>query len=175
MDAKAQEWQTVRIASDGVDPKDRKLLAFKRLYPVKDYSPLDFTNPHHVAAYAVWKGSQGKTKELLAEMPYVEKDEGLGKAFVTFLEVFGPDLEQFKNTKISLKFEGYALNKDTSVWYYYIVTPESKLLKHSPWVSVHRSRTTGRCALTGIFLYDPNDRKNSEPPKMPDKLIRSSE
>lgn len=155
-----------------IDSKDRSFLTFGKYFEVKEHSSLDFLNPHEVAAHAVWMSSQGQAKELLLQMPHVETDLGLGEAFVTFLKVFGPDLEQFRNDSLKLKFHAYTLNDDTSVWYYYLFNVDGCQLEHTPWVSLHRSRSTGRCALTGIFLYDP---EIGEPGAIPSGLITTLE
>jgi len=104
-------------------------------------------------------------------MGHVEKDADLGKAFLTFLDVFCPDLERFKNKDIHLKFHGYFENEPTTVWYYYLVDAKGKRIEHDSWLSVHRSRANGQCALTGIFLYEPDEGT----PSMPKYLITSKD
>ena len=155
--------------SEQINRNDLPFLKFGSVFTATSPEAVDFTNPHHVARHAVFKCSQGETEQLLAEMGHVEEDPDLGKAFVTFLREFGPDLEQFKDRDLHLKFYGYVLNDPTSVWYYYFVTADGTLLEHKPWVSVHRSRRSGKCALTGIFLHDP---ELPETP-MPDGLVTS--
>ncbi len=155
--------------SERIDQNDLPFLKFGSVLAARSPEALDFTNPHHVARHAIFKCRQGRTEQLLAEMGHVEEDPDLGKAFITFLGEFGPDLEQFKDRDLHLKFHGYDLKEATSVWYYYLVTADGTLLEHKPWVSVHRSRTSGKCALTGIFLHDP---ELPESP-MPDELVTS--
>ena len=153
---------------NSIDPNDRPFLSFGEYFEVKKQSTVDFSNPHETIGHAVWTCSQGQTKELLAEMPHVETDVGLGEAFVTFLGVFGPDLEQFRNDSLKLKFHAYALNDETSVWYYYLCNANGDPLPHSPWVTAHRSRSTAQCAVTGIFLYDADI---GEPGAIPSGLL----
>jgi hypothetical protein len=148
---------------------DSVYLNFGKIFKVAVPRPLSFSNPHDVAQYAVYRCSQGETKQLLAEMEHVEKDIALGKAFITFIREFGPDLERYKGKPIYLKFHGYFINQPTTVWYYYLVDEKGNHLEHDPWISIHRSRSTGMCALTGIFLYEPEDGT----PSMPKGLITS--
>ena len=154
-----------------IDPNDKAYVTFGKVFPVKDYSPLDLTNPHEVTAYSIWKCSQGRTVELLSQISHVEEEEEYGKSFVSYVEMFGPDLVQYINTPLAIKFEGYRLDDDTSVWYYKLTNPSGIPLQHQPWVSSHRSRTTGNCALTGIFLYDPNEEDNFN--SIPDNIVRA--
>ena len=153
-----------------IDPSDMEYISFGEVFPVKDYPSLELTNPHEVSAYAIWKCCQGQTEDLLSQVPHVEKDDQFGKALTTYVEMFGPDLEQYRNVSLAIKFEGYRLDDDSSVWYYHLTNPDGICLQHQPWVSSHRSRTTQRCALTGIFLYDPNE--NIIDP-LPDGIVRS--
>lgn len=155
--------------SERINRNDLPFLKFGSVFAAKSPEALDFTNPHHVARHAVFKCSQGKTEQLLAEMGHVDEDPDLGKAFITFVREFGPDLEEFKDRDLHLKFHGYDLKEPTSVWYYYLVSADGTLFEHRPWVSVHRSRTSGKCALTGIFLHDP---ELPETP-LPDGLVTS--
>ena len=154
-----------------IESNDKVYINFGKIFPVKDYPSLDIRNPHEVTSYAIWKCSHGQTKDLLAKVSHVEKDDKFGKALNTYVEMFGPDLEQYRNVELAIKFEGYRLDKDVSIWYYYLTNSNGVCLKHKPWVSSHRSRTTQRCALTGIFLYDPNNGINDQ---LPDDILRSS-
>ena len=138
-----------------IDGKDRQYLEFGKVLPAQAYADPDFTNPHITVAHAVHRCSRGETLSLLKQMPHVEQDETLGRAFVTFVKEFGPDLERYRDRRVWLRFRAYDLNDATSVWYYYLADSEWRNLPHSPWVSLHRSRSTGLCALTGIFLHDP--------------------
>lgn len=149
---------------------DSAYLTFGKIFRAESPSSLSFSNPHQVAQYAFFRCSNGQTKQLLREMGHVETDSDLGKAFLTFLGDFGPGLERFKGQTIYLQFQGYAVNKTTTVWYYYLVNKAGTHLPHDPWISVHRSSSTGQCALTGIFLYDPKDGT----PPMPKDLITSN-
>ncbi len=153
-----------------IDPCDREYIVFGATFPIKNYLSLDLTNPHKVTAYAIWKCRQGQTDDLLLQVPHVEKKDELGKALTTYVEMLGPDLEQYRNVELAIKFEGYRLDEDTSVWYYHLTKPDGVSLQHQPWVSSHRSRTTRKCALTGIFLYDPNEEINDP---LPEGIIRS--
>ncbi len=150
---------------------DSEYLTFGKIFKVESPQPLSFDNPHQVAQHAFFRCSQGQTKQLLTEMGHVEKDEDLGKSFLTFLDVFCPDLERFKNKDVYLKFHGYFVNKPTTVWYYYLVDDKGKHIEHDSWISVHRSRANGQCALTGIFLYEPEEGT----PSMPKNLITSKD
>jgi len=148
----------VRVSDDSV------YLTFGKVFKVENPSQMSFFNPHKVAQYSFFKCSQGQTNELLNEMTHVEKDTALGESFLTFLREFGPDVEHYKNETVYLKFHGYWKNETTTVWYYYLANESGTLLEHNPWISLHRSIETGRCALTGIFLYYPDeDIDNSMP------------
>jgi hypothetical protein len=135
--------------------------------------PDDFSkyDPHQVAQYSVYLIKEGRTEELLKQIGHVEKDQALGNSFITFLREFGPDLERYKGKNISLKFEGVKEEQDTSVWYYYLVDEQGNTLDDKSWVSLHRSRVDGRCALTGIFLNLP---EFGEPDYMPEGLMKSN-
>jgi hypothetical protein len=134
---------------------DSEYLTFGKIFKVEDPPQMSFFNPHKVAQYAFFSCSQGKTNELLIEMAHVEKDIKLGRAFITYIQEFGQDLERYKDETIYLKFHGYMKNKTTTVWYYYLTDEKGQNFEYSPWISLHRSTKTGRCALTGIFLvYD---------------------
>ena len=159
------------LAQTQTGTPDSVYLTFGKIFRVESIPAISFSNPHQVAQYAFFRCSHGQTKRLLREMGHVESDADLGKAFRTFLDEFGPDLEQFKGQTIYLKFHGYFMNKATSVWYYYLVNKDGLHLPHDPWISVQRSTRTGRCALTGIFLYDPKDGT----PPMPKNLITSND
>jgi len=153
-----------------IDPNDKVYISFGKVFQVKDYPNIELINPHEVTAYSVWKCSQGQTKDMLSQIPHVEKDYELGKALTSFIEMSGPDLEKYRDIPLSIKFEGYWLNDDSSVWYYYLTDPNGICFPHKPWISSHRSRTTHKCALTGIFLYDPNE-EQFDP--LPDYIIRT--
>ena len=100
---------------------DSVYLTFGKVFRAESIPAISFSNPHQVAQYAFFRCSHGQTKQLLREMGHVESDADLGKAFLTFLQEFGPDFERFKGETIYLKFHGYFVNKATSVWYYYLV------------------------------------------------------
>ena len=151
-------------------PPDTDFVGRDGLVPIAVPTAFQYTNPHHVAQYAVFMCMQGKTAQLLREMGHVEKDQELGRAFLTFLREFGPDLERFKGRNLHLKFQGYAPGGDTSVWYYTLVTADGKSLERKPWISLHRSKKSGKCALTGIFLNAEGD----EVQKIPDGLVTSA-
>ena len=153
-----------------INEADLEYLSFGELIPVKDYLSLEPTNPHQVTAHAIWTCSQGQTEALLLEFAHVESNEQAGQILTTYLETFGPDLERFKNVPLAIKLEGYRLNEDSSVWYYYLTSPDGVCLPDQPWVSSHRSRTTQKCALTGIFLPEPGE--NTITP-LPDGIVRT--
>jgi len=159
------------LAQEQVRTPDSVYLTFGKIFRAESIPSPSFSNPHHIAQYAFFRCSNGQTKQLLREMGHVETDADLGKAFLTYVREFGPDLEQFKRQAIYLKFHGYFVNKTITVWYYYLVKKDGAHLAHDPWISVHRSNTTGQCALTGIFLYDPRDGT----PTMPKNLITSND
>ncbi len=101
-------------------------------------------------------------------MGHVQDDKELGKALLAFVKEFGPDLERYKHEQVYVKFHGYSLSNDTSIWYYWLTDEEGKSLKHRPWVSSRRSLRSRQCALTGIFLFDS---EKSPPGPMPKGLI----
>jgi TPR repeat protein len=147
--AKADYWFE-QVRKKQIVP-DSAYFAFNKMFPVEKPSPMSFFSPHKVAQYASFKCSHGATDELLNEMKHVEKDTALGETFLSNLQLFGPDLERYENDRIYLAFYSYAKNRDVSVWYYYLVNEKGEFLEHKPWISLHRSNETGRCALTGIF------------------------
>jgi hypothetical protein len=157
-------------AQGQITTPDSVYLTFGKIFRAELPPSLSFSNPHQVAQYAFFRGSKGQTKQLLREMGQVETDADLGKAFRTFLEEVGPDLIQFKGQTIYLQFYGYAMNKATTLWYYYLVSKDGTHLPHDPWITIHRSPATGQCALTGISLYDPKDGT----PAMPKDLVTSN-
>ena len=161
------------VPKNKVAKEDMPHLSFGKAVEAAAQEKLDWKNPHQVTAYAVWMCRQGKTNDLIKEMGHVQEDVELGKALLSFIKEFGPDLERYKNKEVYLKFHGYFLDKDTSVWYYWLTDKAGKNLEHSPWVSTRRSQRTQRCALTGIFLHDP-DIKDSPGP-MPKGLVTSLE
>jgi hypothetical protein len=110
----------------------------------------------------------GRSKALIEEMGHVQEDAELGKALLTFVKEFGPDLERHRGKELYLKFHGYFLDKDTSVWYYWLTDKAGLPLADSPWVSSRRSLRSERSALTGIFLRE-TDIKDS-PGSMPQGL-----
>ena len=120
-------------------------------------------NPHHIAQYSIFLCKQGFTEKMIEEIGHVEKNETLGKSLIAFLREFGPDLEVFKNKTIFLKFYGYRVGKDTSIWYYYFTDAMGKELPRKPWISVHRSNYDFQCALTGIFLNLPGEEISTIP------------
>jgi len=138
-----------------------------QLIKVERPNVLDRTNPHQVAGFSVELCRSGATKQLVQELSHVEANQDLGRAFITFINEFGPDLERFKDVDLFLKFEGYKDGSNTSVWYYYLVNSNAGQIEHRPWISVHRSKHDGNCALTGIFLND-----SDEVTEMPPDLIR---
>jgi hypothetical protein len=166
---------TVNIAS--VTPSevieiqpDSAFYQFGKTFPVEIPNNLDIHNPHKVAQYSVFLLEQGRTEELLKQIGHVEKDEQLGQSFITFLREFGPDLARYKDKNILLKFSGVNAGKDTSVWYYYLVDNKGNYLDDKSWISLHRSNTDGRCALTGIFLNLP---EYGEAVTMPGDILKS--
>ncbi len=148
---------------------DTEHLAFGHIVEASTKEKPDWKNPHSATAYAIGMCRDGRTKDLIAEMGHVQEDAELGKALLTFVKEFGPDLERYKGKAVYLKFHGYFLDKDTSIWYYWLTDKTGAALEDSPWVSSRRSLRTQRCALTGIFLRDP-DIKGSPGP-MPKGLI----
>ena len=152
-----------------IDPSDVIHLAFGKITEASGTVKPDWRDPHQVSAYAVGMCRQGKTKELMKEMMHVQEDPELGKALLSFVSEFGPDLERYQAKALYLRFHGYSLSKDTSTWYYWLTDRTGEKLKDSPWVSSRRSIKSHRCALTGIFLSDPNIK--DAPGPMPKGLI----
>lgn len=148
---------------------DAGYFQFGLTFKAEPQPQLDRTNPHQVASHVVFFCQSGATERLLKEFNHVEEDAKLGASFRTFIREFGPGLETFKGSPLGLKFEGYQDGKETSVWYYYLVSPDGKNLEHQPWVSLHRSKRNGRCALTGIFLNADGE----EPAEMPTAIKKS--
>jgi len=136
---------------------DSVYFEFSRVFKVE--IPPDFSqkNPHHVAQYSVYMCREGLTNQLIQEIGHVEEDTVLGNIFVSFVRDFGPDLELFKNNSLWLRFEAYADYEDASVWYYYLVDSTGNCLTRNPWISLHRSKSNGKCALTGIFVNLPDE------------------
>ena len=169
---------SARNSAPAVDPvaskskigkEDTAYLSFGKVVETPTREKLDWKNPHHATAYAVWMCRQGKMKDLIKEMGHVQEDAELGKAFLAYITEFGSDLERYTSKEVYLKFHGCVLDKDTSIWYYWLTDKAGKNLEHSPWVSTHRSLRTQQSALTGIFLYDPDIR--DPPGPMPKGLI----
>ena len=161
------------VSRDKVAKEDTPYLSFGKVVEAAAQKKLDWKDPHQVTAYAVWMCRQGRTIELIKEMGHVQEDVELGKVLLSFIKEFGPGLERYKNKAVYLKFHGYFLGEDTSIWYYWLTDQSGRNLEDSPWVSTRRSERTQRCALTGIFLYD-RDIKNSPGP-MPEGLVTSLE
>lgn len=140
----------------GVAP-DADYFQFGRVIKVEQPGIFDRTDPHQIASYSVFLCQSGETKKLLEKFDHVEEDKALGDSFQTFVGEFGPDLEAFKDRTLYLKFHGYFDGKQTSVWYYYLTDRNGEPLARRPWVSLHRSKRDGRCALTGIFVNKPGE------------------
>jgi hypothetical protein len=136
---------------------DSTYLEFGRVYEVEVPQVFSQKNPHQVVQYSVYMCRGGLTDRLLQEITHVEEDTALGNAFVSFVRDFGPALELFKDSSLWLRFEAYADYEDVSVWYYYLVDSTGNCLARNPWVSLHRSRSNGKCALTGIFVNLPDE------------------
>lgn len=165
--------QESAAAKGKIAKSDEALLTFGKVIDAVARDKVDWKHPHQVTVHAVEMCRQGKTTDLIKEMGHVQEDVELGKALLTFIKEFGPDLERYKDQEIRVKFHGYFLDKDTSVWYYWLTDNAGRSLEGSPWVSTRRSLRTERCALTGIFLRDP-DIKDSPGP-MPKGLVTSLE
>jgi hypothetical protein len=155
------------ITAQSFNP-DSDYFSFGKILKVERLASLDLENPHQVAQYSIYLFKEGETERVIKGIGHVEKDIELGRSFNTFVREFGPDLERFKGKSLYLKFEGYREGKDTSVWYY-LVNARGKRLIRGSWISLHRSKTDGRCALTGIFLNTPDN----EISRMPKGLKRS--
>ena len=112
-------------------------------------------NPHQVAQYSIYLCKEGYTAKVIEKIGHVEKDAILGDSLLTFISEFGPDLERFKRKPLFLKFHGYKIGDDTSVWYYYLVDRKGNILINNSFVSIHRSRINHKCALAGIFINLP--------------------
>ena len=158
---------TTRPVATREPAADSEYFSFGAILSVERPEALDMTNPHHIAQYSVHLCRQGQTTKMVQEIGHVEDDKDLGEAFLTFLRDFGPDLEKFKDKDLCLKFHGYKAGKDTSVWYYYLSTPQGNLLERKPFITLHRSNQSKMCALTGIFMALTDD--EDETP-MPDDL-----
>jgi len=142
---------------------DSEYFSFGVILRVQQPESLDNTNPHHIAQYSVHLCKQGQTSKMVNEIGHVEADGELGRAFLSVLKEFGPDLERFKNTEMHLKFHGYNSTAKTSTWYYYLTNAEGKVLDRKPWISLHRSNQSKKCALTGIFPNLPGEEKTPMP------------
>ncbi|MCX5727221.1 MAG: hypothetical protein NT030_08730, partial [Candidatus Saganbacteria bacterium] len=118
---------------------------------------LSQNNPHQVAQYSIYLCKEGNTAKAIKIFGHVEKDARLGEDFLAFISEFGPDLESYKGKPLFLKFHGYSSGDATSVWYYYLVDRKGNNLLNNSWISIHRSRTNRKCALTGIFLNLPGE------------------
>jgi len=163
------------FASDAPNTKvakeDMAYLSFGKVIKAAAQERLDWKSPHQVTAHAVWMCSHGKSRDLIEAMGHVQEDAQLGEAFLDYIAEFGPDLERYKDKEVYLRFHGYVLTGDTSIWYYWLTDRAGNNLEHSPWVSTRRSRRTGRCAMTGIFPHDPDI--EGSPGPMPDGLVTS--
>lgn len=126
-------------------------------------------DPHNVAVYSVQLCRQGDTARLLEELPFVEADAAQGEAFARFVELFGPDLERYQGKNLSLRFVGVRQNEEISVWYYALLDEQGQPLDDHSWITVHRSRADGRCALAGVFVNQAGE----QPVYMPEELITS--
>lgn len=139
------------LATDTVLP-DSAFWSFGPDFPAAVPAGLDATNPHQVAQAAVALCRDGRTDRVLADFPQVEPDSAAGAALETFVEVFCSDLQQYRGCLLSLRFAGVRDGDGVSVWYYYLLDARGEVPPDSSWVSTHRSKRTGRVALTGIFL-----------------------
>ncbi len=151
-----------------VEP-DEAYYDFGVVLPVQMPDPFWRYDPHSVAVYSVQLCRQGDTARLLEQLRYVEQDAARGEAFARFVEVFGPDLERYQSTKISLRFVGVRQGQEVSVWYYALLDDQGQPLDDHSWLSVHRSKVDGRCALAGVFVNEFGE----QPVYMPEDLITS--
>jgi len=144
---------------------DYKYFQFNAILKVEDPLNFDIHNPHTVAQYAFYTCKEGKTQSVIDNLGHIEKDKELGKSFLTFISVFGTDLEKYKGKEIWLKFHGYyeGKNDKPSVWYYYLADRFGKLIEKKSWISLHRSKFSGECALTGIFINTIDDTYSDMP------------
>jgi serine/threonine protein kinase len=157
-----------------VRKQDVPHLTFGKVIQAAAQQKLDWKNPHDVTAYAVWMCCQGKSKDLVKQMGYVQEDADLGESVLSSIKTLvGPDLERYKGKEVYLKFHGYYLGTHTSLWYYWLTDKMGKNLEHSPWVFTHRSHRTQHCALTGLFLTDPENKGSPGP--MPYGLVTALE
>jgi hypothetical protein len=142
----------------GVDRRDLPLLQFGQVFLVPQRATANFYDPHATLVYAIARCISGGTNALLREMSEVEGAKSdLGVALSDFVKEFGPDLQRYKKDRIAVRFLAYRLRETTSVWYYALTDYRGVPLAGRPWLSLHRSRTTGRCALTGIFLSEKGE------------------
>lgn len=150
-------------------PADKLHFQFGVVYKVGKPDDFSLRNPHHVAQYSVYLCKEGLTENLIKEIGHIEEDKELGRCFICVIREFGPDMERYKGNPIGLKFVGYKEGKDTSVWYYYLVDDKGDFMDNKSWISLHRSKQNGRCALTGIFLNIEGEKRC----EIPDDLLTS--
>ena len=129
---------------------DEPYLSFDRVVPVSATAKPG-KSPTDTAASAVWHCANGEPKRAVRSTS-VDPNAELEAVLDTFIKEFCPDLAQYQGQSLYLRHDGYLLQEDVSVWYYHLVTRHGEPLAGNPWVSLHRSNSTGECKLTGIFL-----------------------
>ena len=156
-------------ADKDVAEPDEFFYHFGLLLPVAGRAEVWRLDPHSTAVYSVWRCAQGDTEALVSELPYAEEDPALGESFGQFVRVFGPDLERYQKRSIALRFVGVKQGRAVSVWYYALLDEQGQPLDDHSWVTVHRSKADGRCALAGIFVNEFGE----QPVYLPEDLITS--
>ena len=148
---------------------DEAYYQFGAVLPVQ--APVEFWryDPHNVAQYSTQLCREGRTADLLAQLAYVEDDASVGQSWARFVELFGPDLERYAGCSIGLRFVGVRQNDKISVWYYGLLDEQGQPLDDSSWITVHRSKLDGRCALAGVYV----NQFGEQAVYMPEDLITS--
>lgn len=151
-----------------VEP-DEAYYQFGMVLPVPAPDDLWRVDPHSVAVYSVQLCRQGDTARLLQQLPYVEADPTVGQTWARFVELFGSDLERYRDRNIALRFVGVRQNQEISIWYYALIDDQGEPLDDHSWITVHRSKADGRCALAGVYV----NQFGEQPVYMPEDLITS--
>lgn len=139
---------------------DSSFFEFGKAFSISRSASVDETNPNSYVAYAVGLCREGQTAELIRDSEVAYAELRLGSSLETFIREFGPDLERYRDTAMSLTLAGYREDNDETLWYYLLTTLAGEPLAGRPWVSARRIQRTGLVAFTGIFL--PEDGKPAE-------------
>ena len=140
--------------------QDSSFFEFGKAFPISRAASVDRTNPNTYVAYALWLCKEGKTAELIQNSEQSYAELRTGPAFAHFVREFGPELERYRNARISATLAGFMADEDETIWYYTLTSATGEPLEGHPWVSARRVRSAGLVALTGIFL--PEDGKQTE-------------